>query len=149
MGEGFILVGVDGSESSIDALHWASNQAKLTGASLRVVTTWHYPVSLGWAPAWPDDWNPEAEAKTALGELVKRELGTHDGIEVAEQIIEGHPAEVLVALTEKEKPDLLVVGSRGHGAFSGIVLGSVSEYCAEHASCPVVVVRHPHEQAKG
>ena len=142
MAEGFILVGVDGSAPSIDALHWAASQAKLTGVSLRVVATWHYPVSLGWAPAWPDDWNPAEEAKSALTKVITSELGGDSGITVAEQIIEGHPSEVLVALTEKESPDLLVVGSRGHGAFTGMVLGSVSEYCAAHAQCPVVIVRH-------
>jgi nucleotide-binding universal stress UspA family protein len=147
MGEGFIVVGVDGSDQSIDALRWAAGQAKLTGASLRVVTTWHYPVSLGWAPAWPDDWNPAAEAKTALTKVIKEQLGSDPGIEVTEQIVEGHPAEVLVALTDKETPELLVVGSRGHGAFAGMVLGSVSEYCAEHAQCPVVVVRHKDKKA--
>jgi nucleotide-binding universal stress UspA family protein len=147
MGEGFIVVGVDGSEQSIDALHWAARQAKLTGASLRVVSTWHYPVSLGWAPAWPPDWNPAAEAKSALTKVIKEQLGADAGIAVTEEIVEGHPAEVLVALTEKEEPELLVVGSRGHGAFAGMVLGSVSEYCAEHAQCPVVVVRHKDKSA--
>jgi nucleotide-binding universal stress UspA family protein len=142
MSDRVIVVGVDGSDSSIDALGWATAQAKLIGASLRVVSIWHYPVSLGWAPAWPDDWDPASEAKAALAGVVERELGKEPGIDVEQEVLEGHPAEVLVAMTEHDKTELLVLGSRGHGAFTGMLIGSTSEYCASHAQCPVVIVRH-------
>jgi nucleotide-binding universal stress UspA family protein len=149
MSSDVILVGVDGSSSSIDALHWAARQATLTGAQLQVVAAWHYPVSLGWAPAWPDDWDPAAEATTGLKAVVDRELAGYDGLKITQKVVEGHPAEILVALALADDAVLLVVGSRGHGAFSGMLLGSVSEHCAAAASCPVVVVRHRHGKAQG
>ncbi len=142
MRPGVIVVGVDGSKSSIDALKWAAHQARLTGASLEVITTWEYPTSLGWAPAWPPDWDPGGEAATALAEVVQNVLGTDPGIEVRQQVLEGHPAVAL--LSAAEHADLLVVGSRGHGAFSGMLLGSVSEHCSTHSPCPVVIIRHRH-----
>jgi nucleotide-binding universal stress UspA family protein len=71
-------------------------------------------------------------------------LGSDPGIPLQLTVTEGHPSFVL---TETAKgAELLVVGSRGHGAFAGMLLGSVSEYCASHARCPVVVVRHPEDK---
>jgi nucleotide-binding universal stress UspA family protein len=135
-----IVVGVDGSDSSIEALRWAVGQAKLTGASLEVMTAWEYPVSYGWTVPWPEDFNPEKEAEDALAQTVRSEVGPDSGLEVQETVVEGHPAPAL--LEAAKKANLLVVGSRGHGAFAGMMLGSVSEHCASNASCPVVVVRH-------
>ncbi len=140
-----IVVGVDGSESSVDALRWAAAQARLTGAPLKVVSTWYLPTSSGWAPLWPPDFDPEIEARKSLSDVIERELGPDTDVEVRQEVVEGHPAPVLVA--ESEGADLLVVGSRGHGAFAGMLLGSVSEHCASNAACPVVIVRHretPH-----
>ncbi len=136
-----IVVGVDGSKPSLEALRWAAQQARLTGASLDVVAAWHFPASLGWAPAWGPEWDPAGEAAEALGKVVDRVLGSTDGLEVRQQVVEGHPAPVL--LERAEQADLLVVGCRGRGEFAGMVLGSVSAYCAAHAPCPVVIVRHP------
>ena len=134
-----IVVGVDGSDASLDALRWAAQEAELTGAALDVVTVWEYPAAFGWAPPIPADWNPEDEARRELARSVERTLGKTPPVEVRQVVTEGHPAPVLVAAAEHA--DLLVVGSRGHGAFMGMVLGSVSEHCVSHASCPVVVVR--------
>jgi nucleotide-binding universal stress UspA family protein len=135
-----IVVGVDGSDPSKRALRWAAGQAKLTGAELKVVTSWEYPPTLGWAPPYPSDFDPDADARKALEEAVAAVLGADPGVVLHVVVQEGHPAFVL---TEAAKgAELLVVGSRGHGAFAGMVLGSVSEYCAAHAPCPVVVVRH-------
>jgi nucleotide-binding universal stress UspA family protein len=136
---GLIVVGVDGSESSIDALRWAAGQARLTGASVEVVTTWEYPNSFGWAPAWPPDWDPGGDAQKALAQVVDEVFGSGSGLDVRQVVIEGHPAPALVHASEKA--ELLVVGSRGHGEFAGLMLGSVSEHCATHASCPVVIFR--------
>jgi len=134
-----IVVGVDGSEPSKRALRWAADQAKLTGAELKVVTTWEYPPTLGWAPPYPSDFDPNEDARRALQDTVDTVLGTDHGVVLHLVVTEGHPAFVL---TEAAKgATLLVVGSRGHGAFAGMLLGSVSEYCASHAPCPVVVVR--------
>jgi nucleotide-binding universal stress UspA family protein len=135
-----IVVGVDGSEASLRALRWAGDQAKLTGASLTVVTTWEFPPTFGWAPPYPSDFDPGKDTRAALQTNVDAVLGPDPGMVVQLDVVEGHPA---VVLTEAaQDAELLVVGSRGHGAFAGMLLGSVSEYCAAHARCPVVIVRH-------
>jgi len=137
---GLIVVGVDGSDSSIDALHWAAAQAKRTGSALRVMATWAYPSSLGWAPSWPEDWDPQKETENALTKVIEDALGSDPGIEVSQLVVEGHAAQVLVKASEDA--DLMVVGSRGHGAFTGMLLGSVSEYLATHCRCPVLIVHY-------
>jgi len=139
-----IVVGVDGSEPSKRALRWAADQAKLSGAQLKVVTTWEYPPTLGWAPPYPSDFDPDEDARKALQETVDTVLGAEPGIEVELTVTEGHPAFVLTQAARDAT--LLVVGSRGHGAFAGMVLGSVSEYCAAHSPCPVVVVRNAQDK---
>jgi nucleotide-binding universal stress UspA family protein len=139
MSSDVIVVGVDGSEPSLKALRWALDQAKLTGSSLEVVTTWQYPTALGWAPAWPADWDPAAEAQKSLAKVVEGVV-KGSGVEVKLAVAEGHAAPVLVSASEKAS--LLVVGSRGHGEFAGMLIGSVSEYCALHSQCPVVIVHH-------
>ncbi|MGO9341543.1 MAG: universal stress protein [Acidimicrobiales bacterium] len=140
---GVVVVGVDGSKPSIDALNWAANQARLTGASLEVITTWEYPTSLGWAPAWPPDWDPGGDAGKALAEVVQNALGPDPDIEVRQVVSEGHAAVALMSAAEHA--DLLVIGSRGHGAFAGMLLGSVSEHCATHSPCPVVIIHHRND----
>jgi nucleotide-binding universal stress UspA family protein len=134
-----IVVGVDGSEPSIDALEWAVSQARRTDAALKVVTVWNRPTDYGWGP-WPADWEPQKDAESVLRIAVSKVLGDDPDIEVVEQVVEGHPAPTLV--DSATGADLLVVGCRGHGAFAGMLLGSVSNHCASHAPCPVVIVRH-------
>ena len=140
-----IVVGVDGSEASMRALRWAADQAKLTGASLTVVTTWEFPPTFGWAPPYPSDFDPDKDARAALQKHVDAVLGSEPEVAVQLDVVEGHPAFVLTETARDA--ELLVVGSRGHGAFAGMLLGSVSEYCAAHASCPVVIVRDPEDPA--
>ncbi len=137
-----IVVGVDGSSSSKDALSWAARQAQSTGASLEVVTTWEWPISFGWVPPYPQGYDPEADAKKALDETVAEVLGPSPAVKVRTQVVEGHPAPVLVELSKGA--ELLVVGSRGHGEFAGMLIGSVSEHCVTNAHCPVVVLRPTH-----
>jgi nucleotide-binding universal stress UspA family protein len=133
---GRIVVGVDGSPASLHALRFAHRQADLTGAELYAVTTWTYPLSFD-DPVDPTDWQANAETilDTALGEA----LAASDAAGVLRHVAEGHPAGVLLASVEAA--DLLVVGSRGHGGFAGMLLGSVSQHVAAHSPCPVVVVR--------
>jgi nucleotide-binding universal stress UspA family protein len=141
---GRIVVGVDGSKASKDALAWAARQAKLTGASLQVIMTWHVPTAAYGAPIpLPTDYDFIADSHSELDKVIHEVLGEHPGLEVSPVVLEGHPATRLIEASEGA--DLVVVGSRGHGAFTGMLLGSVSEHCVSHASCPVVVVRHsPH-----
>lgn len=138
-GTGRILVGVDGSPASIDAIKWAAKQAALTGDTLIAITSWSIPASYGVAFGGEDtiDWKQNAEL--ALDEALQEALGADAG-SVKRLVEQGHPSYVL---TEASKSaDLVVVGSRGHGGFAGLVLGSVSQHVVAHAACPVVVTRH-------
>ncbi|HUC13609.1 MAG TPA: universal stress protein [Acidimicrobiales bacterium] len=140
-----IVVGVDGSESSKDALQWAAHQAELTGDSLEAVITWEItPNTYGVALPLPSDYDPAAIAKQTLDEAISKVLGESGGPHVTTRVVEGAPARSLLEIAKGA--DLLVLGSRGHGPFVGMLLGSVSEYCASHATCPVVVVRHQGEE---
>jgi nucleotide-binding universal stress UspA family protein len=135
-----IVVGVDGSESSLAALRWGVRQAKLTGAPLDIVSAWEWPASyLGWGTPVPPDYDPADEARRQLDKAVSAVLTPGDAIEARQSVIEGHPAPVLEALSKTA--DLVVVGSHGHGEFAGILLGSVSQHCVTHCRCPVVVIR--------
>jgi len=136
--EHFIVVGVDGSEPSLKALAWAAQQARLTGAKLRVVTTWEVSTGTGWVPTFPIGYDPEVLARQTLDEAVTETLGAEPDVTVEQVVKEGHAAPVLLAAARDA--DLLVVGSHGHGAFAGMLLGSVSEHLMHHAPCAVVVV---------
>lgn len=142
--DGRIVVGVDGSEESKDALAWAARQAELTGATLQAVMTWNIPTAAytAFGPVLTD-YDFGAQADRTLHDTLREVLGEHPGLQVSTEVVESHPAPKL--LEAAEGADLLVVGSRGHGKFSGMLLGSVSEHCVSHSPCPVVVVRHsPH-----
>jgi nucleotide-binding universal stress UspA family protein len=136
--KGTVVVGVDGSEPSRLALRWALRQAQMTGACLRVVWCWEYPASYGW-PAFPDGYDPEGEIGKSLDEVVDCEVPVNAGVEVERVVREGHAAFTLIE--QAKDADLLVVGTRGHGGFVGLLLGAVGEHCVTHAACPVVVVR--------
>ncbi len=115
-----IVVGIDGSESSLQALHWAVTQAKATGATLEAVMAWVSPTFWGRTPTWPPGQDPEEETRRGLAEAVESVLGPHGASDVQEVVVEGHPASALIAASEHA--DLLVVGSSGHGAFVGHVV---------------------------
>jgi nucleotide-binding universal stress UspA family protein len=138
-GPGRIVVGIDGSPSSLGALSWAARQAQRTGSSLEVVMTWEWPPSYGWAVAVPDDFDPEEDVRKALVAAVKRVRAEYPNLRIDPIVVKGHPAPILVEASKGA--DLLVVGSRGHGEFVGMLIGSVSEYCATNAQCPVLVHR--------
>lgn len=143
--EQFIVVGVDGSGPSLGALRWAARQARLTGATLRVTTAWEISSAAGWAPSFPVDYDPEADARTILDEAVLDTLGPTPDVPVERVVREGHAASVLLAVADGA--ELLVVGSRGHGALAGMLIGSVSEHVVRHAPCAVVVVHDGRRSA--
>jgi nucleotide-binding universal stress UspA family protein len=135
-----IIVGVDGSPSSLAALRWAVQQARLTGSPLEVISAWEWPTSyVGWEAPVPSDYDPANETRRQLDKAVSAVLTPDDAIEVRQSVIEGHPAPVLEELSKNAA--LVVVGSHGHGEFVGMLLGSVSEHCVTHCHCPVVVIR--------
>ncbi len=145
---GRIVAGVDGSASSKDALRWAARQAELTGARVEAVMAWAYaPAAFPLTTPTPVtyDMGPEAEQQLeGITSEVRREFPS---VEISSVVQEGWVGRELLAAAEGA--DLLVVGSRGHGAVMGLLLGSVSEYCVTHASCPVVVVRHGRDEEAG
>ena len=134
-----IVVGVDGSNSSLQALERAARHAELTGEALEVITTWAWPATYGWSPQIPADWNPLADVTKELDKTVARLRQAHPDVTVHPRVVEGHAAPVLIEASRGA--ELLVVGSRGHGEFTGMLLGSVGEHCVSHAHCPVLVVR--------
>ena len=131
-----ILVGVDGSPESVKATAWAAEQARATGGTLELLIVWARPMSYG-LPLVVGGYDPEHEAQA----IVEKAASGIDlpAPRLRTSVVNGAPA---VALVERSKAvDLLVVGSRGHGGFAELLLGSVSDHCVHHASCPVVVVR--------
>ena len=132
-----ILVGLDGSDESEQALLWALEFAGQVGAAVEVLTGWQLPTSYGWAAV--PDWDLEGQSRDMQDKVVRALSGDHPGVEVRRRVLRGHPALLLVE--ESQNADLLVVGSRGHGEFAGMLLGSVSEHCVTHAKCPVLVIR--------
>jgi nucleotide-binding universal stress UspA family protein len=137
------VVGVDGSPSSLKALEWAAGQAELTDATLEVVSTWEWPVSYGWAFTFPPDYDVATNAQKAIDPIIEDLRVSHPKLSLSSKVVQGHPAPALVE--ESAGADLLVVGSRGHGEFVGMLVGSTGEHCVAHAHCPVVVVREVTE----
>jgi nucleotide-binding universal stress UspA family protein len=138
MTPGRIVVGVDGSSASLDALRWALAQARLAGDAIDAVLAWRPPAAYGGYPVIAEeDWQANAEEvlDTALSEVPEAA-----DARMVRHVVQGHPVDVL--LERAAGADLLVVGSRGLGGFSGMLLGSVSQHVVAHAPCPVLVVRH-------
>jgi nucleotide-binding universal stress UspA family protein len=131
-----VVVGVDGSPSSQRAVRWASRQAKLTGATLRAVSSWRWPNYITIVPPGVD---LASDTRRTLDEVLEEALAGSEDLSVTRHVIEGPPGPAL--LTQAQDASLLVVGAQGRAAFPGMLLGSVAEYCVRHGSCPVVVVR--------
>jgi nucleotide-binding universal stress UspA family protein len=132
-----IVVGVDGSESSKSALRWAARLHPLFGGAIEAVIAWEYPTSYGWGAALPCDWRPDLDAAKALESALDEVFGTERPPALTCTVREGRANYVL--LEAADGADLLIVGSRGHGGFTGLLLGSVSATCTEHAKCAVLV----------
>jgi nucleotide-binding universal stress UspA family protein len=137
-----IIVGIDGSVHSKNALDWAMKEAAIRHAPLTVISV--HPVIAGFSGrpvAYPtDDALADQARETALEEVDKTlaQLGVPGPETVTVQGVSGFPAEVLI--TAGRDADMLVVGSRGSGGFSRLLLGSVSSQVTHHAHCPVVVI---------
>lgn len=140
---GRIVVGVDGSDASKLALRWAARQAQLTGGVVEAVTAWNIPHFYGarpWLPASSTDQGAlESRARAELTEAVEETLGSPPPVEV--RIVARYGTAAAVLIDASHDAALLVVGSRGLGGFSGLLLGSVAQHCTRHATCPVLVIR--------
>ncbi len=133
-----IVVGYDGSPDSVHALEWAGREAEIDGAHLELIATWQWPAGLGWSII-PNGYNPAENVATTLDAAVANFHVSHPNVTVSVRIVEGSAALTLVDASRRV--DLLVVGTRGHRELAGLLIESVSQYCAAHAHCPVVVIR--------
>jgi nucleotide-binding universal stress UspA family protein len=148
---GSIVVGVDGSDASHEALRWAADEARLRSASLVAVYAWAFvpPQPIGdpgmlAMPAGdlPGQLEAESEAaQIALDEAVAGVLGADPPVDVEKRLVEGDAGDVLVG--ESKAAELVVVGSHGRSGFKAALLGSVSRHVVDHSKCPVVVVKQP------
>lgn len=132
-----IVVGVDGSPESVAALRWAKKLAVPLGATIKAVSVWHLDMFFG--PFAISARDGESIMREVLEDALAEAFGDDPPEGLIEECRTGRPSEIL--LQEGESAQLLIVGSRGHGGFAGLLLGSVSSSCAAHASCPVLVVR--------
>jgi nucleotide-binding universal stress UspA family protein len=138
---GMIVVGVDGSEGAKAALRFALAEAKLRKAKVRAVHAWLVDATGfdGLFPALVGELGILRRAAEAALDAALRELADEgSGLEIERHVVQGIPAAVLVE--QSRDAELLVVGSRGRGGFAALLLGSVSQQCAHHASCPLVIV---------
>lgn len=135
-----VVVGIDGGPDSLRALVWAADYAGTVMAPLIVLTAYEVPTMFGpnAMVGWVDPADVEEQARDMLAAAVRDALGADAQAEL--RVARGHPAEAIVAASRDAR--LVVVGSRGHGGFAGMVMGSVSQHVVSHARCPVVVLPH-------
>ncbi len=140
-----IVVGVDGSDDGKRALEWALDMARDRGMKLLLVNG----IDVGMSAADPYGGGYVLEQLQSVGRLAldsAAALAAEQGIETETRLEVGSAAYALVEASRGA--EMLVVGSRGHGGFAGLLLGSVSTACVHHAHCPVVVVPPPERAPK-
>jgi nucleotide-binding universal stress UspA family protein len=148
---GVVVVGIDGSAGASAALRWAAAEARLRKSRLLIVHAWRpapTDLLLG-GPLGGFSGGGASDTQRAAEELLQQATAglEAEGIEFERRVVAGGAPEVLVDAADQG--DLLVVGSRGHGGFAGLLLGSVSQQCAHHARGPVVIVHAPTLAAGG
>jgi len=141
-----VVVGVDGSPASLQALQWALDYASATNSHVDVVVAWEWPTSLAWSAPFPSDFDPDMSAQQMLDHLLEHQRAEHPDLAIDGRAVQGDPATVLESASNGAA--LLVVAQRGHGELVGLLLGSVSEHCVTHAHCPVLVYRDVPPSAK-
>jgi len=143
-----IVVGVDGSDGANHALEFAAAEAALRGARLRVVSAWHIPAEIftGYFVPASDTFDTFREGtEKIVSEAVATVRRLQPEIECEGTAVEGQPAEVLIQ--QAAGASLLVVGNRGLGGFSSLLLGSVSQQVVHHTPCPVVIIPHGEDSS--
>ena len=131
-----VVVGVDGSTGSRDAVRWAAGYARMAGAELRAVASWRWP---NYVTRIPPGVDLEADTQRTLQEVVAEIRAAFPEVPVSERVVEGPGGPAL--LSQAADAILLVVGAWGRATYPGMLLGSVAEYCVRNGPCPVVVVR--------
>lgn len=137
-----VVVGVDGSELSVDAIDFAFEQAQARNVTLTAVMAWHDPVRTGPGDLLPLVYDVDElreESAALLAESIAGHTEKYPDVVVEQELVRGHPDDVLI--DAGRSAELLVVGSRGRGAFRGLLLGSTSRSLVHHAPCPIAVVR--------
>ena len=138
-----VVVGVDGSDGAQEALRFAAAEARLRGAVVRAVMAWEVDTMAYSGGAWGPMIDPtgvEQSTRALLDTAVDKVQADGAGdVRIERVVATGRAAQVLIE--QARDADLLVVGSRGHGGFTGLLLGSVGQQCALHAPCPVTIVR--------
>ncbi|MFD5448136.1 universal stress protein [Streptomyces sp. NPDC003470] len=135
----YLVVGVDGSPHSAAAVDFAFEEAGLHGANLRALYVWHTPL-LGVL----DEHAALEECRRVLAETVAGRAAAHPEVELHHEVVKGHPVQVLAEASAHALG--LVVGTRGHGGFRGMLLGSVSQGVLHHARCSVITVPHRRDR---
>ncbi|WP_445154408.1 universal stress protein [Arthrobacter sp. Hor0625] len=142
-GIGTIVVGVDGSDASVEALRQAQRLAAPLSANIVALACWDVPpVYDGYVAMGINDF--DVRAGEILQETVAKAFGGETPANVETRLVQGHPRRTLIE--ESRTADLLVLGRRGHGGFGGLLLGSVSSALVAHAHCPVLVVHTPEKR---
>jgi nucleotide-binding universal stress UspA family protein len=145
---GDVLVGVDGSPAGEPAVGFAFDEAALRGTDLTALHAWTHPVRGEPGDLLPlvyDAADVEAEEERLLAEALAGWRDKYLDVTVRRQLVRGHTRQALIDATEQAQ--LVVVGSRGRGGFTGLLLGSVSQAVLHHAACPVAIVHHTHAPA--
>ena len=141
-----IVVGVDGSEASVEALRQAQRMATPLGAKVQAIACWEYPqMYSGYVMMGVEGF--EEGARKVLDDAVAQAFGDETPANVSSTLVRSHPREALIDASRDA--DMIVVGRRGHGGFGGLLLGSVSSAIVAHAQCPVLVVHTPETEADG
>lgn len=138
-----IIVGVDGSESSIAALREAVRLAKPLGAQVKALTCWNYP-SAYTVPYALGNFGFKEAAQKVLDGAVESAFGLDWPRCLTVNLVQGSARPVLIDASRDAA--LLVLGRRGFGGFKGLLMGSVSSACTAHAHCPVMIVHAAEEQ---
>lgn len=133
---GRIVVGIDGSEESVTALRRAIRIANALNASIEAVSSWRLPS--GYATVGEYEYSPLDDANAILSGAAKSVFGAQAPAWFTTATFEGNAADVLIE--QSRGAEMLIVGSRGHGGIAGVLLGSVSAMCAEHAHCAVLII---------
>lgn len=133
-----VVVGVDGSDESRRALQWAAEYVGRVGGIVHAISVWHQPVQFGYRLT-SSDAELERNARKTLDDIVSAVTGEYPNVDIRSRLIRGHVVDELVGLSPQA--DLMVLGNKGHGAFTGMMVGSVALKLVHHARCPVLVVR--------